>query len=78
MEYEIRTIAMLVVPMDQKMFSEYATEIRITDEAAGEFLEVSQCGHDGQGKIAINPEEWPTLRDAIDQMIKHCRPVEQE
>ena len=27
------------------------------------------------GQIAINPEEWPTLRDAIDRMIAECRPI---
>ena len=47
------------------MFSEYATEIKIVDEAAGEFLEVSQTWRTDLGKIAINPEEWPTLRDAM-------------
>jgi hypothetical protein len=74
MDYETRTLSILVAPKDQPTFSEYATEIKIVDEeAAGEFLEVSQTGRTDLGKIAINPEEWPTLRDAIDQMIKQCR-----
>ena len=73
MDYEIRTLCVLVVPQDQPTFSEYATEIKIVDEAAGEFLEVSQIGRTDLGKIAINPEEWPTLRDAIDRMVKECR-----
>ena len=73
MDYEIRTLCVLVVPQDQPTFSEYATEIKIVDEAAGEFLEVSQIGRTDLGKIAINPEEWPTLRDAIDRMMKECR-----
>ena len=73
MDYEIRTVGLLVVPKEQAIFSEYATEIKIVDEAAGEFLEVSQCGRTDLGKIAISPQEWPTLRDAIDRMIKQCR-----
>ena len=97
MDYEIRTLCVLVVPQDQPTFSEYATEIKIVDEAAGEFLEVSQCGRTDLGKIAIaratfasvagksqcgrtdlgkiaiSPQEWPTLRDAIDRMINQCR-----
>lgn len=73
MDYETRTLSILVAPKDQPTFSEYATEIKIVDEAAGEFLEVSQTGRTDLGKIAINPEEWPTLRDAIDRMIKQCR-----
>lgn len=73
MDYETRTLSILVAPKDQPTFSEYATEIKIVDEAAGEFLEVSQTGRTDLGKIAINPEEWPTLRDAIDRMMKECR-----
>lgn len=74
MDYETRTLSILVAPKDQPTFSEYATEIKIVDEeAAGEFLEVSQTGRTDLGKIAINPEEWPTLRDAIDRMVKECR-----
>ena len=73
MDYETRTLSILVAPKDQPTFSEYATEIKIVDEAAGEFLEVSQIGRTDLGKIAINPEEWPALRDAIDQMMKQCR-----
>ena len=73
MDYETRTLSILVAPKDQHTFSEYATEIKIVDEAAGEFLEVSQCGRTDLGKIAISPQEWPALRDAIDQMIKQCR-----
>lgn len=26
-----------------------------------------------RGEITINPQEWPALRDAIDQMVKECR-----
>ena len=74
MDYEIRTVGLLVVPKDQPTFSEYATEIRITDEAAGEFVELSQTGHTDLGKVCISPEEWPSLREAIDQMVKQCRP----
>lgn len=73
MDYEIRTVGLLVVPKEQAIFSEYATEIRIADEAAGEFVEVSQSGRTDLGKVCISPEEWPALRDAIDQMVQQCR-----
>lgn len=49
--------------------SEYATNIEIEDEGAGEFLILTQPFASTKlsaGGIAINPEEWPTLRDAID------------
>lgn len=71
--YEIRTTAMTVAPVGQATYSEMATEIEICDEAAGEFVIVSQHGRIDIGKIMINPEEWPSLRSAIDRMIKACR-----
>lgn len=72
-EYETRVTTLIVLPEDDKTFSEFATEVRIVDEAAGEFVEVSQDGRPDLGKIAICPDEWPTLRAAIDQMISECR-----
>ena len=48
--------------------------VTIVDEAAGEFVEVSQSGRADLGKIAINPEEWPELRDAIQRMVNSCKP----
>jgi hypothetical protein len=52
------------------------TEIEIIDEAAGEFLKVSQCSEHHEGSIKIDPEEWPTLKAAIDKMFKECRNYE--
>lgn len=76
MTYEIRTTCLTVNQTGEPLFSEAATEVRVVDEAAGEFVEVSQEGRADLGKIQINPEEWPTLRDAIDQMIAQCRDEE--
>ena len=73
-EYETRVTALIVLPEADKTFSEFATEVRIVDEAAGEFVEVSQDGRTDLGKIAICPDEWPTLRAAIDRMMAECRP----
>lgn len=72
-DYEIRTMSLMVKPVDQPIFSELATTVSIDDEAAGEFVVVSQHGAPEMGKIAINPGEWPMLRQAIDQMIAQCR-----
>jgi len=71
--YEIRTTSMTVAPVGQATYSEMATTVEIADEAAGEFVEVKQRGRVDIGKIQINPEEWPSLREAIDRMIKACR-----
>lgn len=72
-EYETRWIKMAVVPKGEHLFSEYATDVEIVDEAAGEFLRVSQCRANDAGHILIDVDEWPALRNAIDIMIKECR-----
>ena len=71
-EYITRTTQFIVAPQGHNTFSEDATTITITDDAGGEFVVVEQNTAD-YGKIAINPEEWPVLRAAIDQLIGECR-----
>lgn len=73
MIYTTRTTSLTVLPEGQPIYSEQATSVNIVDEAGGEFVEVCQSGRSDLGKIAINPEEWPTLRAAIDTMIEQCR-----
>jgi hypothetical protein len=72
-EYETLTAALLVVAKGESLYHTTATRIEIDDEAAGEFVILRQDDRTEEG-IAINPEEWPTLRAAIDQMIARCRP----
>jgi hypothetical protein len=72
MNYESRITAMTVCPATEPTWSEHATTVTIIDEA-GEFVEVSQSGRPDVGKIFIDPEEWPVLRDTIDRMIGMCR-----
>lgn len=71
--YETRTTSMTVAPKGEPLFSEQATAVTIVDESGGEFVEVCQSGRSDLGKIAINPEEWPALREAIQVMIENCR-----
>jgi hypothetical protein len=40
---------------------------------AGEWWFANDGSKVVENKVAINPEEWPMLRRAIDQMIKECR-----
>lgn len=67
-------MSLIVVPDGEPTFSEQATTIQIADESAGEFVEVIQHGGLELGKVQINPEEWPAIRDAIDRLISGCRP----
>ena len=73
MNYETRTLKIAVMPENEPIFANGVTEIKIVDEAGGEFIEVSQCNDDNVGKIQIDPTEWPHIREAINKMIKECR-----
>jgi hypothetical protein len=73
MIYETRVIAMIVMPKGEPLFSEQATEVRIVDEAGGEYVEVCQSGRVDLGKIAITAEEWPALRATITTMLEACK-----
>lgn len=70
--YQIRTVAVMVLQEGDELFGETATEIRIISEGSGEFLEVSQVPDSGKQTLRIAPEEWPTLREAIDRMFTEC------
>jgi hypothetical protein len=60
---------MIVGVKGEQIFDDSVTEIEIVDEAAGEFLEISQ---DDQ-RLRFDAEEWPHVRDAIEKMFKLCR-----
>ena len=76
MGFEKRVTAVTVCKRGEPIFSDYATRVEIVDEAAGEFVEVSQAGREGGGKIAVASNEWLALRDAIDELIAACRDQE--
>ena len=73
MKYETRITSYTVAPAGEPTYSEQATQVNLVDESGGEFIEVCQSGRSDLGKIAINPDEWPELRKAIDSLIKQCR-----
>lgn len=65
---KIRTTQLTVTP--DTTFNENAYVVEIDDEATGEYVTVSEL-RTGQ-KVAINPEDWPMLREAIDKLIQEC------
>lgn len=69
MTYETRTTKMIVGVKGEQIFDDSVTEIEIVDEAAGEFLEISQ----DEQKLRFDKEEWPHVRNAIEKMFKLCR-----
>ena len=73
-ECDVRITRLTVAPKGQPLFSELATHIEITDEAAGEFVVVKQQRDAGTDQsVAIEPGEWLVLRDAIGRMVAECR-----
>ncbi len=76
-KYIPRPTQFTVLPKGDPTYSERATIITTIDDGGGEYVEVSQSGRDDGGKIAIDPEEWPSLRGAIDRLIDDCRPIQQ-
>jgi len=68
-----RITQLTVVPEGMPIFDELAITVTIDDEAGGEFVVVRGQTDTHHGSVAINPSEWPALRDAIDQMVKECK-----
>ena len=76
MTYETRTTKLAILPKGEPLYHEGTTEIEIVDDAGGEFLEILQHGEPFSGKIKIDIYEWPTVKAAIDKMIKECKSYE--
>jgi hypothetical protein len=73
-EYETRTIKVLVGVKGEPLYNELGFVVEITDEGGGEFVEVySAIRESGEGNLRIDAARWPALRDAIDKMLKECR-----
>ena len=69
-EYEERVTQLTLVPKGEPIFHERGCRVEIDDEAGGEFVVVRS--NDCDGKITIDPSDWPALRHTIDRMIKGC------
>lgn len=67
--YSRVTQVTLFPKQDSKLYDELATKITIEDELGGEFIEIIQ----GDYMFRIDPDEWLSLKTAIDSMIKECR-----
>ena len=74
MTHITRVTQITVLPEGEPTYSERATIVEIEDDAGGEFVIVDQSSGGDYGKVAIDPDEWPTLRAAIDRMVAECRP----
>ena len=66
---------MSVLPDNCSIFEYTATHIAIDDEGAGEYVTITQLTDDRHGYhgIKINPEEWPSIRAAVNKLVKECK-----
>ena len=72
---------MTVLPAGEPIFSERATIITIEDEAAGEYLRITQQNCSDklvEQSVAFDPEEWDEVKDVIDQMFGEIRCYQDE
>ena len=75
--YETRVTQMTVLPTNEPIFSERATAIAIEDEAAGEYVTITQH-HEGEGaKILIEEGDWPLIRQAVNSMLVEIKEREE-
>jgi hypothetical protein len=73
-KYVHRVVELAVGPEGCDLCDAAVTRVRIEDEAAGEFVVVTQQRDDNSNQnIAIAHDEWPAIMDAIDRMVKACR-----
>ncbi len=71
MNYEKRVTQITVAPENEPIFSEQATQITIDDESGGEYLKINQ--HHERNEFLLTPEEWPAIKEAIEEMLAICR-----
>ncbi len=78
-EYTIRTTQLTVMPKGKPIFDERATVVEIEDDGGGEFVSLFQArdsAETGSQKILLDPAEWPAVRQAVEQLLKECRPLD--
>jgi len=68
-EYEVRAVSYIIAPKGAGLHDERATLIELSDEGAGEFVEVTQAG----GGIRFDKDEWPGIVQLIEAMMKSVR-----
>lgn len=69
-----RTTRMHILPRGEPIFSELAYTVEIEDDSGGEYIHLKDGSITGdKDGIKINPEDWPTVREAIDRMVDQIK-----
>jgi hypothetical protein len=81
MKYTSRITQMTVLPVGEPLFSERATVISIEDEAAGEYIKITQqtdATFESNQTVAFDQEEWEEVTDVVNQMFGEIRRYQEE
>lgn len=70
MNYQTRVTRLTISPPGEPIFSDQTTNLEIEDEAAGEYVKITQQNDykDAQ-TVCITPEEWPAVKDAVESLL---------
>lgn len=71
--HECRATQYTISRPGEPTFAEGVIRIEIDDEAAGEYIVLTQDGFQSTGRVSIDPDEWPLVRKTIDKLVKTCR-----
>ena len=80
-DYQIRTTRIHILPKGDALFSPFATAIEIEDEAAGEYLKITQQADTDESmnqQICIDPEDWEILKTGIEMMLQMIKLNEED
>jgi hypothetical protein len=72
---------MTVLPVGESLFSERATVISIEDEAAGEYIKITQqtdATFESNQTVSFDPDEWEEVKGVVDQMFKDIKDYQEE
>jgi hypothetical protein len=78
MNYESRVIKVIVAPKGDPIFSELATFVEIDDEAAGEYVRITQPSRHEDGTVCFDGNEWELIKLEIDKAFANCRKNKKE
>lgn len=80
-DQQIRITRIHILPKGEPLFSVFGATIEIEDEAAGEYLTITQQGDTEEPmsqQICIEPKNWPILKQGIEMMLEKIHIYEGE
>lgn len=60
---------------DAPAFGETAVHVEIDDDAGGPYIVLSTPVAREEGGVAINPDEWPAVKAAVERLLVECAAI---